>query len=840
LALESYIKIIGYREYIDSKGKLKSKQIFWDEPYYFQNHQTMFNNVETFLSHIPEAERYNLHYTINHVPKGAISKTSVSHIEIIPIDIDNIILERLPDYVKAVETALAMTSDQFVSIATGNGLQFVFLLDKPIKDESEIKALKKSYNLLCEEIDRELERQSLVQTIRVDEVEKTTGCDKQVFRIGTLRVPETRNIKKGYSDKFAQFVTRQMKPVSLEKLRLYYEEIPEHQHKKITTQTYWGKTDSKHIFKECRALETFKEKKGNVSYPEWFSAISVISRLNDVEGEKLAHELSSGHSNYSYDETQNLIENTRTHGGPHTCQTFSQSFKGCQDCKYFNTKLKSPINLKSSEFLSYQATGFHKQSHDGQWKPYYRQIIQKFTQDYNYKVLLNTGDMYCFEQDKNCWLPMPPLHVKSEIYKLFSTKPGDVAGTRITQETFQHLTLTNGIEDELFLEKSRGKVNFVNGHIEVKGFELKFFPVAVDSFKEYFTFSLPFKYDPKAECPHFLDFLDAVSLSREDIQVSLCEFMGYVMSNDDYWAHKFLMLEGPGSNGKSIVLDLLRYLVGEGNYSALGIRDMADDQKKAGLVGKIANISDEQPKKNFLDSSDLKNLTAGGDFNYKRLYLQPGIAKCRAKFVFSTNHPFTTTDSSNGTKRRYHPIPFDANFDPEAGPVTRTPDVKILQKLQSEASGIFNYCMDLYLKAKERGELTVSDASKVMLKEFKVTTSPLGIYLSEHFETEKYAQLDSVTMDALFKNTRLYGLGFNEDSWCRIPVDLIRKDYNEWSKDQGFKSEYNSVTFGREFKFAISNFIKDKHIIDNVYKKVKNGNKLTMCFVGLWSPFIQE
>jgi P4 family phage/plasmid primase-like protien len=839
LALDSYVKILGYRNYTTESGKEKSKQLFWEMPYNFQDHQTLYNNLEVFLdAQIPTSERFNLHYTINHVPQGASEKNTVAKIDIIPIDIDYTIKDKTEEYIQVVEHVVGLTRDNFVTVSTGNGLQCVFLLEKPFLDAGGYLSIKKSYILLCDEIDRELQRRNLIQTLIVEEKKKTTKCDTQILRVGTLRLPETRNIKKGWADTKCVFVTRHMLPQSLEKLRLYPEVMEKTKSPKITSASYWGQTDSKQIFKECAAIKNFKDKKGKVSYAEWFSSISVVSRLNDVDGEKLCHEISSGDPSYSESETQNLIEATRINGGPHTCETFSQSFEGCKDCKYYKTKLRSPINLRSSEFLSYEVTGFHREISKGVYKPYYKQVVQKFVQMYNYKILQETGSMYYFDQAKNHWDIMPMLKAKSEINKLFTGKPDDLASTRTTQETFQHLTLNNSIPDNEFLEHSSGKVNFKNGHIEIRGNELKFFPVVVDSFKQYFTFALPFNYDPNAKCPQFMDFLDAVSLSREDIQVSLCEFMGYVMSNDDYWAHKFLMLEGVGANGKSVLLDLLRYLVGEGNYSALGIKDMADDQKKAGLVGKIANISDEQPKKNFLDSSDLKNLTSGGDFNYKRLYLQPGIAKCRAKFVFSTNHSFTTNDTSNGTKRRYHPIPFEANFDPEAGPTARPPDVKILQKLKSEASGIFNYCMTLYMEAKRRGEFTVSDATKEILKEFKINTSPIGMYLNECMDIDKYKILTTETAKLLFRDTKPYG-PLSEGYWCRIPVDIIRHDYNAWAKDQGFKGEYNSVSFGKEFRLAVKSFITNKNVLDELYKISKLDNKTKMIFVGKWSPFIE-
>lgn len=267
LALESYIKVVGYREAILPDGKKKSSQKYWEMPFNFQDHQTLFNNVETFLSaNIPESDRFNLHYTINHVPPTAVTKTTVAKIDIIPIDIDIIIPEKIESYIKAVETVIGITRDYFAVISTGNGLQFVFLLDEPFQDEGGYIAIKKSYQILCEDIDRELKRNSLLTArdivIGEKKTTKKTHCDKQILRIGTLRLPETLNKKDGYETTKCQFITRHMKPVSLEKLRLYPEDVSKTTNPKVTAASFWGKTDSKFVFKECAALKHFKEKKG--------------------------------------------------------------------------------------------------------------------------------------------------------------------------------------------------------------------------------------------------------------------------------------------------------------------------------------------------------------------------------------------------------------------------------------------------------------------------------------------------------------------------------------------------------------------------------------------------
>jgi len=838
--LSSFIKVIGYREWFNEKTKkIKTKHIFFDQPYNFRDHQALFNSVEGFLNSITVSEQYNLHYTINHMPQGAQKKTEVSHIEIVPLDIDNIFTDRIEEYIQVVEEVVGVKRDHFVCIFTGNGIQIVFKLDVPLKDEGELNALKKSYILLCDKIMDTIKERKLATEYMVGKKEKKTHMDAQIFRVGTLRLPNTINKKKDRPDTVSKFITRTLKPVSLERLQLYFEQ-------KVTTtkvsgvETFWGKTDSKYAFKECAALKEFKDKKGKISYGHWFSAVSVVSRFNDIDGEALSHQLSSGDPEYDRDQTQQMIDSSRLKSGPHTCTTFSQSFEGCKGCKYFNTKVKSPINLRSKDFLSYEETGFHKQDvNSNKWQVVHKQLREKFKQDHNFISIDTTEELYLYNYEDNCWRTEQRPTSERRIADYFSAKPGDLAQSSIIKESLYHVKQSSLLTAQTFLEKSVGKVNFVNGHLEIRDNKCIFFPKTVDSFKEYFTFSLPFLYDETAECPKFLEFLKDVSLDRPDIELCLTEFMGYVMSNDEYWSHKFMVFQGKGANGKSVLLELIRHLVGEGNYSSLNLADLTNEQKLEVLVGKIANLSDEQPDKRIMDNSALKNLTAGGRFQYKRVYHPVGEAYCRAKFIFSSNHPITSGDTSMGVMRRFLPIQFDANFEPMLGPVRKTPDPHITKKLKEEAAGIFNLCMARYLEAKHRGSFTMPLSSKESIEEFMQTSSPIKDYIEECFETEKYLNLNPNSANELFLRAPYYDVSPSL-GYSRIDINEIRKDYIQWGKDRGMKSEYNIQNFSREFRMALSAFVADTKVVDELYKRCKKENKLKTVFVGSWAPFFDS
>ena len=72
---------------------------------------------------------------------------------------------------------------------------------------------------------------------------------------------------------------------------------------------------------------------------------------------------------------------------------------------------------------------------------------------------------------------------------------------------------------------------------------------------EIFLRQIPVAYDPEAKCPEVSNFLSSVVGSEEDLKV-LIEWVGYCMIPDTR-QQKALMLQGTGSNGKSVFLNFV-------------------------------------------------------------------------------------------------------------------------------------------------------------------------------------------------------------------------------------------------------------------------------------------
>lgn len=96
------------------------------------------------------------------------------------------------------------------------------------------------------------------------------------------------------------------------------------------------------IVKQCGQLARMRDLKGVMSEPEWYRCLGVLAQCED--GEKYAHEWSSGYPGYTPSETAGKLMHARG-AGPTLCTTFGENAPAaCAACPH-RGRVKSPIQL---------------------------------------------------------------------------------------------------------------------------------------------------------------------------------------------------------------------------------------------------------------------------------------------------------------------------------------------------------------------------------------------------------------------------------------------------------------------------------------------------------------
>ena len=206
---------------------------------------------------------------------------------------------------------------------------------------------------------------------------------------------------------------------------------------------------------------------------------------------------------------------------------------------------------------------------------------------------------------------------------------------------------------------------------------------------------LPYDFDPNAECPRFLQYLDEVFLSDKDVILFVQEAVGYTFHKAIPMPAIFFLIGG-GSNGKSVFINLLTDLIGEHNACSISLNALSREYYILSLFDKMVNVSGETPQRKQVNTDLVKAAVAGDWVTGREPYKQPVKFKPFAKHFLAMNEVPVIDDLSHGMMRRLYFISFPRTFK------MQEMDVDLPRKLKKELSGIFNWALEGYKRLKGR------------------------------------------------------------------------------------------------------------------------------------------
>jgi putative DNA primase/helicase len=287
---------------------------------------------------------------------------------------------------------------------------------------------------------------------------------------------------------------------------------------------------------------------------------------------------------------------------------------------------------------------------------------------------------------------------------------------------------------------------------------------------------LPYSLNEKAECPRWIAFLEEV-IPDASVRAQLQEFFGYCLTRETRYA-KALLLKGPGSDGKSIILQVLQQIVGLENCSAVQMGRLDDPFERATLYRKLVNVAAEENKRAF-DSSWFKAVASGdrisASFKHKDYF--EFIPYC--KLAFATNFWPAASDNTHGYYRRLLPIEFTKQFGPEFG---NPEDPHLIENLLEELEGIFLWSLAGLAELREKDGFTWSERTNEILCKYKQHNNPLLTFIDEYCVVEEGAR---VPVDQLFKKYVDVVTG-----WKNYPL-------NRQNFGAGVKTEVKTLKEGR-------------------------------------------
>ena len=292
-------------------------------------------------------------------------------------------------------------------------------------------------------------------------------------------------------------------------------------------------------------------------------------------------------------------------------------------------------------------------------------------------------------------------------------------------------------------------VNFRNGVFFLDNGNFK----AGVSDKYYFSYILDYDYNPKTTCPQFLKFINETSCNDKDWIAVIQEVLGYCLSNETK-AEKAFFLYGNGSNGKSVLANLISKLVGEELTCSIPLEALNKDFGIQDMIGKHLNICAENEQ--FPSSQKFKTVISSDKMNIPVKYKPDWVGRLMIKNIFLMNSLPPTPDITYGFFRKILIIPFNNTVTPDKI------NVNLNKELVTELTGIFNWAYEGY--------------KRLVSNNYNFTTCKVIDNCMR-----EYAERENPTA-SFFNSTYKYCEG------RKIARSNLHKDYLQWASNNGYES----------------------------------------------------
>jgi len=266
----------------------------------------------------------------------------------------------------------------------------------------------------------------------------------------------------------------------------------------------------------------------------------------------------------------------------------------------------------------------------------------------------------------------------------------------------------------------------------------------------------------------FLKFLDETfSGDKEVVRYILTVFA--ICLTGDTTEQKIWYLVGDGSDGKSLLVKVISYVLGD--YSATASTDLIIDKKYqsqnisevARLKGKRMVSISETKTEDKLDEAGVKNMTGGDSIVARFLYCNEFEYTPEFKILMMSNYEPRIVGNDHGIRRRIKIIRFQHTIADEEQ------DRHLYEKLIAEKNEIFSMLVDYYREYLKSG----------LVEPKKVTDWSQG-YFKDNDVVQQWIDEDCIV-----------GNGFHDEA------NNLWADFKMWYDKRNEYFKYSQTLFGR-------------------------------------------
>jgi len=419
------------------------------------------------------------------------------------------------------------------------------------------------------------------------------------------------------------------------------------------------------------------------------------------------------------------------------------------------------------------------------------EIAQRIADDHSGKLVFADGAFYLYDPHQGYW----PRQSDTDLLGLLERFDGCMVA-----ETGKSLKLTrtmiNGVaaflrpraEDEEFFQDAPLGTAFTDCFVAIRpDGEVERRP---HSPHNRARFAFPFSYDLDSSCASWQRFLGEVfskSQHADDIAALLGEFIGACIVGNVTVYEKALLLIGEGSNGKSVLCDVVSSMFPKDSQTAIAPQYFSRDYHVARLAGARVNIVSEIPSGAIMASDRLKAAISGDLISARDLRKSVFCTRLRAGNIFAGNELPQVNDQTDGFWRRWICIEFNRAFK---GEKARKKD-ELTAELKDELPGIVAWAIAGAARLFRRGHFEIPPSCETDLRDWRYTAEPVAAFLG----AKSKLNLEKI--------------------W--VKASLLYRSYCVWAKETGHK-KVSMTAFGKRMKSLVAENEKERRKEGQYYK----------------------
>jgi len=292
-------------------------------------------------------------------------------------------------------------------------------------------------------------------------------------------------------------------------------------------------------------------------------------------------------------------------------------------------------------------------------------------------IIYDGTDVRAWGVSPGFWDKVPDWELRRRILEVIDDRK--LSANRVN--SISNLIKAKTFRRESPFRKSHHFINLKNGVLVYGGgvFKLK-----NHAREQYATAQIPWTFDPKARCDRWDRFLHEIfegDPDQNDKIMLVYQMVGYCLLSFCPF-EKFFLMVGNGANGKSVILEIIKAVVGIENVASVQPSEFENRFQRGHLHGRLVNLVTEVAEGTKIADAQLKAITSGELTTAEHKGKTPFEFEAYATCIFATNHLPSTRDFSDALFRRAIILKFNRVFREEEQ------DKFLKQRLISEIPGI--------------------------------------------------------------------------------------------------------------------------------------------------------